>query len=175
MSQEPQWETIEVPRGAYISWGNAPGQAVTGRVIDYLPAGGTDFDGNPCPQLSVELRAPTFSMNKFGERTDFGVGELVVLNCGQASLKRAVQAAQIAPGDLIKLVFARTATAAKGDVKEFDIQVARGAGKQAQQRPQQQQPQQVPLYAPAQQPYAQAAASQAQPPWGSQPQSEPPF
>ena len=154
---DPQWETVDVPRGAYISWGTQPGQTVTGKVLDFSPLGGTDFNDEPCPQLSLELVEATYSINKLGERTNFAAGELVVLNCGQASLKRAVRAAGPNPGDLVKIEFTSLAKGNKGDVKEFSIKIARGVG----------------LSRPANR----ASAPQSTPAtWGAQTQSaEPPF
>lgn len=125
---EPIWEEIEVPRGAFISWGEQVGQHVTGRVLDYGPAAGTDFAGNPCPQLSIELTEPSASINKAGQRTDFNAGELVVLNCGQVSLKRAVKAADPSAGDLVKISLANLVRTANGTVKEMSIKIARGSG-----------------------------------------------
>lgn len=124
-----QWQTIEAPRGAYISWGSRPGQEVTGAVLTYSATGGTDANDRVCPQLSLELVAPAFSVNRHGERSDFPAGELVVLNCGLVSLKRLVQAAALEPGDLVKISFISLSPTPKGDVKEFDVKVARGAGK----------------------------------------------
>lgn len=126
MSQ--QWEEIDVPKGAYIGWGNTVGQHVTGKVLAYEDAGGTDFAGNPCPQLSVELTEAAASFNKDGQRTDYPAGDLVVLNCGQVSLKRAVRAAALNPGDLVKIELANLVKTANGTVKEMSIKVARGAG-----------------------------------------------
>lgn len=146
----PNWEEIEVPRGAFVSWGEQVGQHVTGKVLDYSPAGGTDFAGNPCPQLSVELVERAASVNKQGQRTDFEPGELVVLNCGQVSLKRAVKAADVKPGDLVKITLSNLVRTANGTVKEFSIKVARGAG-QAQR--------------PAAQPSSSFPAPTAQPPF----------
>jgi hypothetical protein len=193
MTQE-QWETVEVPRGAYISWGETPGvQEVVGKVIDYSYSGGTDFAGHPCPQVSLELRAPTFSVNKAGQRSEHQIGDLVIMNAGLVSLKRAVMAMQMQPGDLIKISFARVVPTSNGTVKEFDVQIARGAGKtagppQAPAQPPQQQyapppppPQQ---YAPPpQQPqpqYQPGAWAQPQVPQpanagGYAPQAQPPF
>ena len=122
------WEEIEVPRGAFISWGTSIGQHVTGSVLAYDENGGTDFAGNPCPQLSVELSEAAASINKEGQRTDFAAGELVVLNCGQVSLKRAVRAAALNVGDLVKIELQNLVKTANGTVKEFGIKVARGAG-----------------------------------------------
>lgn len=124
-----QWEEIDVPRGAFISWGNSPGQHVTGKVVAYEPQGGTDFAAQPCPQVSIELTEPAASINKEGARTDYPAGELVVCNAGQVSLKRALQAAALAPGDLVKITLDNLAKTANGTVKEFGIKVARGAGK----------------------------------------------
>ena len=52
------------------------------------PTGGTNFAGDVCPQLSVELTEPAASFTKDGARTDFAAAELVVLNCGQGSRRR---------------------------------------------------------------------------------------
>lgn len=121
------WETIEVPRGAYISWGGKIGQHVTGKVHDYQPDGGTDFNGNPCPSVAIELTETAASINKDGERTNHDPGELVQLNAGQVSLKRALRAADPSPGDLVKITLVNLAKSDKGTVKEFDIKIARGA------------------------------------------------
>ena len=125
------WETIEVPRGAYISWGNKPGQHVTGKVLGYDPAGGTDFAGNSCPSVEIELIEPAASINKEGERADHMAGEIVQLNAGQVSLKRALRAADPNIGDLVKIELSNLAKTTNGTVKEFSIKIARGASKPA--------------------------------------------
>ncbi|MGH3500812.1 MAG: hypothetical protein ACRDQA_07930 [Nocardioidaceae bacterium] len=135
-----QWEDVEVPRGAFVSWGSSTGQHVTGKVLAYAEHGGTNFNGDPCPQLSVELTDAAASINKAGERTDFPAGELVVLNAGQVSLQRAVRAAQLEPGDLVKIELSNLVPTARGQVKEFSIKVARGAGQSATPAPAQQTP-----------------------------------
>jgi len=122
------WETIEVPRGAYIGWGSKKGQHVTGKVLDYQPEGGTDFNGNACPSATIELTEAAASFNKDGDRTDFAAGELIQLNAGQVSLKRALRAADPSAGDLVKITLVNLAKTDKGTVKEFDIKIARGAG-----------------------------------------------
>jgi hypothetical protein len=129
------WETVDVPRGAFISWGETVGQHVTGKILDYEPAGGTNFAGEPCPQLSIELVEPAASINKAGQRTDFPTGDLVVLNAGQVSLKRAVKAADPKSGDLIKITLSNLVKTPNGTVKEFDIKIARGAGGSAKSLP----------------------------------------
>ena len=120
------WETIEVPRGAYIGWGTKTGQDVTGKVIDYQPDGGTDFAGNPCPSVAIELIEDAASFNKDGDRTDHPAGELVQLNAGQVSLKRALRAADPSPGDVVKISLEKLVKTDKGTVKEFGIKIARG-------------------------------------------------
>lgn len=122
-----QWEDVEVPRGAFISWGTKKGQHVTGKVLSYEADGGTDFDGKPCPALSIELIEPAASFNRFGERSNYDVGEIVQLNAGQVSLKRAVRAADPKPGDIVKIILSNMAKTDKGEVKEFDIKIARNA------------------------------------------------
>jgi len=122
------WETIEVPRGAYIGWGSKKGQHVTGRVLDYSSEGGTDFNQAPCPSATIELTEDAASFNKDGERSLHEAGSLVQLNAGQVSLKRALRAADPSTGDLIKITLINLAKTDKGSVKEFDIKIARGAG-----------------------------------------------
>ena len=122
------WETVEVPRGAYIGWGSKKGQHVTGKVLDYQPEGGTDFNQNPCPSATIELTETAASFNKDGERSEHEAGSLVQLNAGQVSLKRALRAADPSPGDLIKITLINLAKTDKGSVKEYDIKIARGAG-----------------------------------------------
>lgn len=123
-----EWEEVSVPKGAYISWGAKPGQHVTGKVIEYAIDGGTDFAGNRCPSIALELTEKAASINKEGERTDFDAGEIVQLNAGQVSLKRALRAADPSPGDLVKITLDNLVKTANGTVKEFGIKIARGAG-----------------------------------------------
>jgi hypothetical protein len=123
------WEEVAVPRGAYIGWGSKDGQHVTGKVMDYSLDGGTDFAQNPCPSIAIELTETAASFNKEGERTDHAIGDLVQLNAGQVSLKRALRAADPKPGDLVKITLKGIVkTASGGTVKEFDMKIARGAG-----------------------------------------------
>ena len=184
----PNWEDVDVPRGAYIGWGEYPGQHVTGKVLDFDPVAGTDFAGTVCTQLSVELIVPADFFNKQGERTDFAAGELVVLNCGQVSLKRAVKAADPKPGDLVKITLENLAKTANGTVKEMGIKIARGAGgpvnrPQPAAAPPAAAPATNPFGAPAagpdpwaNQPAAPApAAAPAANPFGGQPAAQPPF
>jgi len=122
------WESVEVPRGAYIGWGSKKGQHVTGKVLDYSPEGGTDFNGNACPSATIELTENAASFNKDGDRSEHEAGSLVQLNAGQVSLRRALRAADPSPGDLVKITLVNLAKTDKGTVKEFDIKIARGAG-----------------------------------------------
>lgn len=144
------WEEIDVPRGAYIGWGNNSGQNVTGKVLEYAPIGGSDFNGNPCPQLAVELIEDADSYNKAGQSFRHAAGDIVQLTCGQVSLKRAVMAADPHPGDLVKITLEGIVNLQGGNtVKEFGIKIARGAGGSAQptQAPAAPAPQQAPAAA----------------------------
>lgn len=123
-----EWEEVTVPKGAYISWGTKAGQHVTGKVLEYSIDGGSDFAGNRCPSVAIELTEPAASINKEGERTDFDAGEIVQLNAGQVSLKRALRAADPSTGDLVKITLENLVKTANGTVKEFGIKIARGAG-----------------------------------------------
>jgi len=120
------WETVDVPRGAYLGWGDRPGQHVTGKVIDYSENGGTNFAGDPCPAATIELTEAAASFNKQGERTDFPVGEMIQLNAGQVSLKRALRAADPSPGDLVKIELTNLAKTAPPRVSAPTNQLGQG-------------------------------------------------
>jgi hypothetical protein len=138
---EYDWETVEVPRGAFIGWGTREGQHVTGKVLTYSPTGGRDFDNNPVPQIAIELIEKAASFSKDGERTDYPAGDLVNMNIGQMGLKAAILRAAPEPGDLIKITLTGTSKSSKGfDVKNFDLKIARGAGQTKQPRNGQQAP-----------------------------------
>jgi hypothetical protein len=124
----PEWETIESTAGGFIGWGTKTGQHVTGRVVDYSIDGGTDFGGNKCPQLTIELTDKAASYNKEGERTDYEAGEIVNITCGQASLKSTIRRTDPSTGDLIKIMLSSLAKTANGTAKVFEIKIARGAG-----------------------------------------------
>lgn len=126
---EPQWETVETPAGGnFIGWGTSEGQHVTGKIVEYSPTGGSDFNGDPAPQMAIELTEQAASFNKEGERTDYPEGELVNLTVGQAGLKRAVQSANLESGDLVKITMKGLAKTNNGrSVKTFDLKRAKGA------------------------------------------------
>lgn len=129
MTTTDDWEEVAVPRGAYIGWGEKPGQKVIGEILSYGDEDGTDFDGHKCPQVSVVLTAEAHSHSKQNGWSKVDAGELVVINCGQASLKRAVQAARLNPGDLMMLEMKGIEPLKGGKtVKVFGIKVKRGNG-----------------------------------------------
>lgn len=131
MTDQYEWETVEVPQGAFIGWGTQPGQHVTGKILTYDGTGGTDFDGNPCPQITVELIDKAASFKKDGQRTDYPAGDLVNVTCGQSGLKAAVTRAHPSTGDLIKITMSGVVKTNKGnDMKQFDLKIARGAGQE---------------------------------------------
>lgn len=168
------WEDVVTPAGSYIGWGDHPGQFVTGKVLSFDPTGATDFNDDVCPLLTLELIEPAASFNKQGERTDYPAGELVNLTCGLVSLKRAIRAADPAPGDVVKITLADLVKTSRGTVKEMAIKIARGAAPEVRR---QSAPQQGFGQAPAQQGFGQApAAAPAANPFAqpSQP-ANPPF
>ncbi|MBO0676883.1 hypothetical protein JRC04_05360 [Mycolicibacterium sp. S2-37] len=131
----PEWESVELPRGSFIGWGNTPGQHVTGSVLSYSPTGGKNTKGEDVPELTVELTEPAASFNKFGERKDFAVGDLVTLTCSQTNLKRNILAADLSNGDLVKVTLEKLVPAGEGTAKLYDVKFARGAGKASRPAP----------------------------------------
>jgi hypothetical protein len=119
------YEEVEAPVGQFISWGNKKGQHVTGKLLDYDETGGNDFGNNPCPLLEIELTEKAASITKDGERTDYAPGEIVMLSCGQASLKRKVKRADLKRGDLVKIQLKDLLKVSNGTLKEFSVAVDR--------------------------------------------------
>lgn len=119
------WETVDVPRGTFIGWGDRKGQHVTGVVLEYDPVGGKDFADKECPVVEVELTERAASFNKAGDRTDYDPGDVVMVTCGQVALKRAVKKADLKPGNLVKITLGDLVKVPNGTVKEFEIQVDR--------------------------------------------------
>ncbi|KQH75839.1 hypothetical protein AO501_12380 [Mycobacterium gordonae] len=120
------WEEVNVPRGAYISWGQEIGQHVTGRVLEYGIDTGKDFNGKVCPSIMIELIEPADSIGSKG-RSRHDAGEVVQLDVAQESLKRALHAADPAPGDLVKITLENLVSRPNGVGKEFGIKIARQA------------------------------------------------
>lgn len=175
MTNGLNWQEIDVPRGAYIGWGLRAGQSVTGVVLEFTPNGGSDFNQNPCPNLTLELIEEAWSANKAQEWTQIAKGEMVQLNCGQVSLKRAVLAADLSPGDLVKITL-ETILAGQGknggDVKEFGIKKVPGFRPAARPAPQAQ-PSQPQFGGPQGQPQPQFAQQGAPQPQFGGPQGQP--
>lgn len=121
----PNWEKVEVPRGTFIGWGSKVGQFIEGKVLDYEVKGGTNFAGDPCPLLEVELSKRAASFDKGGTRTNFDPGETVAVTCGQKQLERAIKKADPSPNDLIRIELVDLEPAGAGEVKIFEISIAR--------------------------------------------------
>jgi hypothetical protein len=121
-----EWETFEIPRGTYYTWGNQIGQQVVGKVTAYKADGGTAFDKSPCPLLEVELSEATVSVGRNGDEP-LDVGEAVTLTAGQVRLKRLLLLVNPAVGDLIEITLTEPSAGA-GVPKDFKIRVKRGSG-----------------------------------------------
>lgn len=120
------WETIEAPVGSFIGWGATKGQHVTGTVLDFTMDGGTDFGGNRCPQISIELTEPAASFNKAGERRDIPAGEPVNITAGQVKLKTVLSQTNPSRGDQIRIELKDVIRTNTGNtLKDFLVQIKR--------------------------------------------------
>ena len=120
-----EWEDVVVPQGTFIGWGEV-GQRITGYVVDYDETGGSDFNGEPCPLVVVELTEDATNFRDKGTtRETIKAGEFVTVTCGQAGLKRAVRAAALENGNLVRITHDGTYKASKGEGKSFKVQVNR--------------------------------------------------
>lgn len=120
-----EWEDVDVPQGAYMSWASRPGQRVVGLVIDYEPHEGRDFADQPCPLITLRLRDATYAVNKDGDRRDFAADEMIMVNCALVNLKKAVKFANLERGNLVDIHFYDVTKVDKGDAKQFKVRVMR--------------------------------------------------
>lgn len=119
-----QWEDVDIPQGTYISWGEI-GQSVTFEVVSYSEQGGTDVNGNICPQVVGVLTLDATNFRK-GVKETLRAGEFITINASQANLSKAVRAAGLEPGILCRITFEDTYQTAKGTSgKAFKVQVNR--------------------------------------------------
>ncbi len=126
----PTFEDVVVPQGDFIGWDKKPGQVLTVNILSFDPSGGSDANGNTCPQLVGTLVEDFTSYSGNGaESKELEAGGMVTVNCGQANLKRNVLAAAPEPGDMLRISFTDTAKTPNGTAKLFKAQIARGAGK----------------------------------------------
>jgi hypothetical protein len=95
--------------GSFVKWAEV-GQSVEGTVVAFSTDGGNDFDGKPCPELTLD--------------TDDG---LATITCAQANIKSKVLsgASQLVPGAKVRVTYSGTYESKNGTPgKEFRVQVA---------------------------------------------------
>lgn len=124
----PEWKKVPVPQGRFIGWGQK-GQSVTIDVLDFDPTGGSDFNGNSCPQLTGTLVEDCDNYTDKGTKKErLKAGEMVVVTCGQANLRKGILICDPKRGDLVRLTFTDTYQTGKGDGKVIEVEHAPGAG-----------------------------------------------
>jgi hypothetical protein len=84
--------------GAYAKF-DTPGDSVEGRIHSFTVDGGSDYNGEPCPEIVVET-----------------ADGLVTVTCGAALLKKAAKnnATRVVPGHGIKVTYTEDGPAEKG-------------------------------------------------------------
>lgn len=123
---QPQWQDVEVPQGAFIGWGEK-GQTIVGRVLSFSVEGGTDFNGNKCPQMVLELTGDAVNYKDKGTTKEtIASGEMVTITAGQANLRNNLLAALPSTDDLISIRYDDDYKTANGTGKSFKVQIARG-------------------------------------------------
>lgn len=102
------WDEFKT-EGAFVKF-ETVGDSIAGTVTDVRP--GTDFNGNPCPEL--ELTTPD--------------GEVRILSCGQANLKHQMLEIRPNVGDTLVVTYSHQEKAALGMRKMFKIEHASPLG-----------------------------------------------
>ncbi len=90
----------------YVSWTN-PGDQLVGTVKEVRE--GTDFDGNPCPELILEVNDD---------------GDEVTWTVGQVMLKRLLAEQRPTVGQKIRVTY----TGDEGQMKVFTLEAKEGSG-----------------------------------------------
>jgi hypothetical protein len=130
MSEE-EWEESTIQQGAFIGWGKL-GQTVTGRVVDFTADGGRDFNGDPCPQVVLELTESCDNYKDKGATHEtVAAGEFVTITAGQANLRRHLTTISPKPGDRLRVRYETDYKTPSGTGKEFRLKFARGAAQPA--------------------------------------------
>jgi hypothetical protein len=129
-TDEDGWERAEIdPDIHFKGWKDAPSsdQDVYGRVLRWDRESGRDFNGDPCPELVVELLADTVSYrNRAGIKDLLSKGDHLQITCGLTNLRRGVEKLGPRVGDEIKIAFVDTAKSSKGSpTKIFTVDVRR--------------------------------------------------
>ncbi len=97
--------------GDYISWTN-PGDQAIGTIKEVRE--GTDFNGNPCPELILEVNDD---------------GDEQTLTAGQAMLKRLLAEQRPVVGNKIRVTYTGDETTAQGGtMKVFTLETKEGSG-----------------------------------------------
>ena len=124
------WDAVPestIPTGTFIGWGRV-GQVVMGTVLSYSSDAGSDFNGEHCPLLVVELVTDTENYRDKGTTKEgIDAGELASVTAAQANLARHLRSLEPRPGDVIRVEYASEYKTARGIGKEFKVQVVRGA------------------------------------------------
>ncbi len=95
--------------GDYVSWNN-PGDQAIGTIKEVRE--GTDFNGNPCPELVLEINDD---------------GDEITLTAGQAMLKRLLAEQRPTTGDRIRVTYTGDEkTERGGTMKVFTLDVKPG-------------------------------------------------
>lgn len=95
--------------GTFHKW-EEPGESVEGIIVSFTVDGGTDYNGNPCPELVL--------------RTDYGD---VTITAGQASLRRICErnADHLKRDHKAKVTYRENLDTGKGNpAKLFKVQVS---------------------------------------------------
>jgi hypothetical protein len=125
--EEDGWEAAE--GGSFLSWGAEAGQTVFGDVVRFDPTGGKDYNGEEAISLIVALDAPSYSVKKSGERTDFDEGDVIDIQGPPSILSRKLLNLRPDAGDKIFIRAKGLVKTKKGnEAKDFDVRLRRKAG-----------------------------------------------
>lgn len=119
-------DEVEVAQGVYVKFRDV-GQVVAGTVVRYSATGGVDLNGQPIPQLELDLLSTAHTYDKDDHRTDLSIGERVIISASQVNLRRGLEEANLKAGDRIRVEFDGTYSTAKGTGKSFKLKVIRGS------------------------------------------------
>lgn len=120
-----EWNTVEIPRGTFISFGKV-GQVVTVKVVSFDATGGRDFNDGICPQLVGTLEEDADNYREKGTvHETLKAGTLVTINAGLYDLRKGLMIADPKSGDLVRMSYEDDEKVDKGTVKRVKVEHAR--------------------------------------------------
>ena len=121
----PKYRTVDTA-STFIGWGKLE-QQVELEVLTFEPAGGRDFNNNPCPRVVGTLMADCDNYKDLRgdiERVKLKAGQQVTVEGGVENLRKGLLLVEPKRGDLLRLTYTDTYDTPQGKGKVIKVEHA---------------------------------------------------